>query len=121
LASPVSTLRTSFAVSSGQGGVADALGDRLERIAVLRDRVLRPPVEPAFKPVFDRLPDGVSSRCMDVAGDVLAQGTELVADLGLGPAADGRPPAQALGEQGRGRSLLSGAWPTAWFGLVITG
>jgi len=74
-----------------KGGVADFLGDRLEDVAILGDGVLRAAVESALKPVLDRLPDGVSSGCLDVAGDVLAERPELVADPGLGEAADGAP------------------------------
>jgi hypothetical protein len=71
-----------------QHSPTDLLNNRLQHEPILRDRRLRPAIEPRLQPVLDSLPDRVASRSADARGDVLPQLAELVAHLGLGPAAN---------------------------------
>jgi hypothetical protein len=77
--------------------MADKFQDWLEDVPVLRDCGGRPAVEPVPEPVVGGLLRGVACRGLDTGGDVLTEFPELVADLGLGAAADRAAPALAVG------------------------
>ena len=92
-----------------QRRMAGEFQDRLEHMPVLRDGGGRPAVEPVPEPVIDGLPHGVGGGRPNADGNLLAEITELVTDLGLGAAADGPTPALAVS----GESERHGADPAA--------
>jgi hypothetical protein len=80
-----------------QHSATDLLDNRLQHEPILRDRRLRPAIEPRLQPVLDSLPHRIASGSADARGDVLPQLAELVAHLGPGPAANRTATTLAVG------------------------